>query len=389
MSITRKAAAYRAQDLVRPAKRDNNKKRSFLLVNPLQGKHVPCSPRTALCLFHDLAQQLNDLAKDETLLIIGFAETATAIGAAIAACRPDHAFYIQTTREFMSDADYLFFSETHSHAAEQKLVKNRLSDMLRQADRVIFAEDEVTTGNTILNAIDAICREYGALDLKFGVISILNGMSAENLENFRRRNIACTCLLPLEKRNYEEHLSRYEYDPLLCIQPEPAALPSQLQAADDVLVSGYSNPRLGGSMKEYLDSCHLLVKAVTEQIHVKDLEGKDVLVLGTEEFMFPPLLLAGALEGRYRCASVRFHATTRSPILPCGAEDYPVFSRISLRSVYDPARPTFIYNLRKYDKVLILHDSPKQYDPGLLDLRTALAQHGCQDISVYRWGDEQ
>ena len=42
---------YNKEDLVKVAKRDNNNKRTFLLVNPLQGKHIPVSPTAALELF--------------------------------------------------------------------------------------------------------------------------------------------------------------------------------------------------------------------------------------------------------------------------------------------------------------------------------------------------
>ena len=39
---------YTAADTLRIAKRYNNPKRSYLLVNPLQAKHIPVSPAGAL-----------------------------------------------------------------------------------------------------------------------------------------------------------------------------------------------------------------------------------------------------------------------------------------------------------------------------------------------------
>ena len=41
---------YTAADTLRIAKRYNNPKRSYLLVNPLQAKHIPVSPRRR-CFF--------------------------------------------------------------------------------------------------------------------------------------------------------------------------------------------------------------------------------------------------------------------------------------------------------------------------------------------------
>ena len=75
---------YTAADTLRIAKRYNNPKRSYLLVNPLQAKHIPVSPAAALEMMGALGNQV--AAKyPEARLVIGFAETATAIGAAVAA----------------------------------------------------------------------------------------------------------------------------------------------------------------------------------------------------------------------------------------------------------------------------------------------------------------
>ena len=42
---------YQAQDLVSIAKREQNKKRNYLVLNRLQGKHIPVSPGQALSMF--------------------------------------------------------------------------------------------------------------------------------------------------------------------------------------------------------------------------------------------------------------------------------------------------------------------------------------------------
>ena len=49
---------YVENDLVRIAKRENNMRRKYLVVNPLQGKHVPVVPSKALKLFTDLADEI-------------------------------------------------------------------------------------------------------------------------------------------------------------------------------------------------------------------------------------------------------------------------------------------------------------------------------------------
>ena len=72
---------YTEKDLVKIAKRENNPKRNYLVVDPLQGKHIPVVPSKALDLFAALADTFREKYKDEKLLLVGFAETATAIGA--------------------------------------------------------------------------------------------------------------------------------------------------------------------------------------------------------------------------------------------------------------------------------------------------------------------
>ena len=76
---------FTVADTLRLAKRFNNPKRSWLLVNPLQAKHIPVSPGAALAMMRELGERLSR-RYPECGLVIGFAETATAIGAAVAGC---------------------------------------------------------------------------------------------------------------------------------------------------------------------------------------------------------------------------------------------------------------------------------------------------------------
>lgn len=82
------------ETIIAAAKRENNSRRSFVLVNRLQGKHVPASPLQAMEMFRQLADALKQRYPSEPCLAIGFAETATAIGLAVApglsVCQHDH-----------------------------------------------------------------------------------------------------------------------------------------------------------------------------------------------------------------------------------------------------------------------------------------------------------
>ena len=188
------------------AKRENNTKRGFLIVNRVQAKHIPADPDETLRLFGQLSDKVQSAypgTPPEKLLIVGFAETATAISAKVAADIGTH--YIQTTREDVPGSDFLYFSEEHSHATEQRLVRSGLDRLLQNIDRVLFIDDEVTTGKTILNIINVMRREY-PFPLQFSAVSLLNGMTDEHLQKYADEGIDVLYLHKLDNFDYESRV---------------------------------------------------------------------------------------------------------------------------------------------------------------------------------------
>ncbi len=118
--------------------------------------------------------------------------------------------------------------------------------------------------------------------------------------------------------------------------------------------------------------------------HDKDIGGK-VLVLGTEEFMFPAIHIGAILQDNPSVSRVRVHATTRSPILVSDENEYPLHRRYQLRSCYDEGRTTFVYDLEKYDTVLVVTDSEKSSNKGIQDILAALKLVGNECIRLYNW----
>ena len=372
---------YKKEELVKIAKRDNNKKRSYLLVDPLQGKHIPVSPAKALSLFRTLADKILENYPEEKLLVIGFAETATAIGAAVT---PENSWYIQTTREEAADSEYLFFSEAHSHASEQKLIKNNLKEMIEKTDRILFAEDEITTGNTIWNIKEILEKEYPEKKLKFGVISILNGMNDENSRRFDREEIKCLYLIKLSEENYDEKLEKYTYENSL---KHRSSFEKESFHIKKLSLAGYINSRKGIAGDEYRKICLKLADDIMGKLKKEEFEDKTLLVLGAEEFMYPAMVTGERIEREWKCSEVKFHALTRSPILPSSEEDYPLHSRYELKSLYDEKRTVYIYDLKKYDKVIIIHDSTESEGKGFDTLISALRKNKCEDITIFQWSD--
>lgn len=377
---------YQQKDLVRIAKRENNTKRNYLVVDPLQGKHVPVTPSAALNLFKNLAAKLQGKYEGERLLLIGFAETATAIGAQAAITLGTK--YIQTTREVIPDARYLFFSEAHSHATEQKLVKDDIDRVINDIDRIVFIEDEVTTGNTIMNIIKIITKEYQK-KIKFAVASLLNGMTEESLKIYQDEKIELHYLVKTDHSGYGAVAEQYRCDGLyICAIPENHThesadidVQSEKNMREHIIsIPGWMNARRFVDAKQYEAACKKFAKTVITETGVK--QGERVLVIGTEEFMYPALLTGYEIE-KMGCV-VRCHSTTRSPIAVSTEEEYPLHCRYELCSLYDPERKTFIYDLENYDRVIVMTDSALASLKGLETLIYALRMKN-ENITVIRW----
>lgn len=393
---------YTEAELVRIAKRENNTRRKYLVVNRLQGKHIPVSPKEALQMFRSLAELIKEAYPSERLLMVGFAETATAIGAAVAIeCQ---AAYMQTTREVIDGVDYLYFSESHSHATEQKLVKTDLDKIIGKTDRIVFIEDEVTTGNTILNIVRLIQKTY-AQPVSFAVASILNGMNEEALENYKNLKIPVHYLVKTAHDTYTEIAEQYQADGTchICTKPQEKEVEQQKEVQQQIEmqqtkeaqqpievqeISGWINARRLHTADTYKQACEQLWQEIQQKYgytkYTKETEtGRRILVLGTEEFMYPALNVGAKLEEAGY--TVRMHATTRSPIAVSKEEKYPLHTRYELASLYDKNRTTFVYDLTEYEEVLVLTDAQKQETEGWESLQRALTLNHNRQIRGIRW----
>lgn len=344
------------KDCVKVCKRVNNTKRNYLVLNEAQCKHVPSSPAKALKMFDDLADLVKDYKNEQRLLVVGFAETATAIGAEVATKL--NCDYVNTTRESFS-AEFFEFSESHSHATEQKLVKVDLN----YYNHILFVEDEVTTGNTILKIVNILTMENS--NLKFSVLSILNGMSEENLKTYNDANIDVHYLVKLDNSGFSAEADTYNLN--------GSIFDMNNTRADYVFRFSLANTRKITDITQYNKD----LDAICSQLACKD-GVKTILVLGTEECMYPAIKIGAYLESLGY--DVKSHSTTRSPIGVVNSADYPLHTQICLTSLYDISRDTYLYNLRKYDAVYIVGDY-KYHTDGFSDLITALRLFGNNNIT--------
>lgn len=344
--------SYTKETTLRVAKRYRNAKRAYLLVNPLQAKHMPVSPTEALTMMRTLGEGLRQEFPGARL-VLGFAETATALGAAVASrLGPDCAF-LTTTREAGEGPGWVRFLEEHSHAAEQKLWGGDLDALLQETDTVLFVDDEISTGKTLRNMVAQLTRRWPALGEKTLVAaSLLNRVTPEQEEALSDAGITCRCLVRLPQEDHTAQVADWT------VTEAPPAVPQNLSFRQETLPGeGLLDPRKTLRIGAYDSSCQAVAEAMlSHTLGPVETLGK-TLVLGTEECMYPALRLGERLERLG--AEVCCHATTRSPIGLCDAPGYPIRSGWKLPSFYEEERTTYVYNLKEYDTVIVLSDTKK------------------------------
>ena len=368
---------YAPADIVNICKRRNNLKRDFLFVNSLQGKHIHVNPTKSFALYDELVSVISEsISLNEKVVVIGFAETATAIGHYIACSLPNCIYYMQTTRESISEATSLLdFKEEHSHAMEQFLYGNTAE--LSNCDRIIFVDDEISTGNTVLNFIHEI--EKIGIKVNYGVASLLNWQDDEWANKFNELNIDTYFVLRGKLKNLSAKVPVHVYDEEH-VSTTVINSPTLLEVKSDV--SNYFNERIGSKPINLSDFSEAVYTTISSALanHMPE-QGDDVLVLGTEEYMFAPMVFAKMFSDKLN-VNVQFHATTRSPIETSDSVDYAIKHRYQLASCYDSERNTYIYNLRKYDKVYIITDViPNPHF--IKDISSALASVGCETKNIF------
>lgn len=369
---------YSIDDLVRLAKRDNNNIRPYLYVNPIQGKHIPTDPQDTMMMCRTLANMVKAAYPSDRLFVIGFAETATGIAAVVCHYLDNVVYYQNTTREQADNEEYLYFTESHSHATDQMLRTNSIDHCFENVDRIIFIDDEVTTGNTICKLVDRIEDKCGISKIKYSIASILNSMTNFRVNQLEDKGIECLFIsdLPFEyKKNSIMDIS-YEKDrDTLCKADE-------MENVDCVEFYTKANARSTIPFYEYESEINRFVSKI-EKIIGYEHYGK-LLVLGTEECMYPAIRLGEILKKDGVAEAVKVHATTRSPIIASCEDGYPLNHRYQIRSVYDKERDTYVYNLKKYDKVIVVTDTGIVAE-GMNDLLVALRSVGNKNILVSRW----
>lgn len=346
----------------------NNKKRRFLFILKKLGKHLAITPKDMDNLGEFLVKVYNDRAdknlvtKHSKATVISFAETATALGYSVFKHLDDNANeFVHTTRELDSELEnYIEFLEEHSHATNHKLYSDNLVN-IEDNDTIILVDDEITTAKTCVNIIKQLQEIYP--NKNYVIFSILNWISKEREEEIHKEVTSLGCNISftyLFRGDFNFELYNTKEDNF---NINDTSFEKEVNYLNLDFNSNDPNSYLGskkylkytgrfGIQRSDINKLNEILKRESHKLNTLiDSEDEKILCLGTEEFMNIPLELASTLKSK----NVSFFATTRSPIISINDKNYPINSKIDLRSSYDPNVSNYLYNIDKteYDKCFI------------------------------------
>lgn len=428
IQISENTFNFELEDLFLMAGR-KNPKRAFLFVSKLLGKHIPVNPKQAILTgrliglmigekigaikeinYHIIAKALKDdnfsnealvyadsklISLDKPTLFVGFAETATALGNSLfAQFKGDNICYIHTTRDELLECRSAFnFEEEHSHAVSHFCYPLK-EEFLSEFERIVLVDDEITTGKTALNLIEAINNKYPKKE--YIIASILDWRSEEYIKRYKdleeklgvKINVVslldgqATCSSPSIEGlniNYENschkkikhiHEEFYQVDfPAIKAEKSFTEINNE-----DLIVRNYffklNNCReftrilCSGEKKNYSyldfsgrfgighDELKEIEKILSNLVNtMKPLdEDEKVLVLGTEEFMYIPMVMASLIKG------AKYQSTTRSPIYVGKQEEYAIKFAAKFNNPFDKGVINYVYNIGQdmYNEILFV-----------------------------------
>lgn len=418
-------------DLVGLALR-RNPRRAHLLVSRVLGKHVPTDPRvvhgSGLLLgllvreslsgnaprdHDDLGARLRaaltsgdgaDAAAFRSAvgaaldaapvpapapLVLGYAETAVALGHSVARALPGAAYLHSTRREVTGFSPVGGFEEEHSHATSHLLLP--ADPALLEGDDaaarpLVLVDDELSTGTTVRNTLTALHRL--APRERYVVAALVDLRSAEDEERLAAHAAALGArvdVVALVRGRVDLPADVLERGTRLVEQAgPPAPVPSRDVRADAVAVPARWPADLPEGGRHGLDGAGLPRVDDAATALARDLAGAlapagggVVHVVGTEEQMAVPLLVAEALADAHPDVLVRYSTTTRSPALPVDDEGYALRDALLFAGPED-GEPRFAYNLPCTEDadVVVVTDDPAagdglRADGGLLDALTS------------------
>ncbi|XQE79427.1 phosphoribosyltransferase [Streptomyces microflavus] len=387
-----------------------NPKRAHLLVSNVLGKHVPQKPSVVYGAGYELGERVRALLGEDgarRAVVLGYAETATGLGHAVADGLRDAPYLHSTRRPVAGVAQAGGFEEAHSHATSHLLLPEN-PELLAgggtgsDASVLVLVDDEFSTGNTVLNTVRALHASHPRE--RYVIVALVDMRSAGDRDRLTAFAAEIGARVDLVTRSSgtvtlpEGVLERGQA--LVAAQEAEQARPAgePVERAAPVTRVGLGWPEgvpdggRHGFTPAHRAALEAALPGMAERIAAElgddprqghDGSPRRVLVLGFEELMYAPLRLGTALEAALGAdAEVRYSTTTRSPVLAVDDPGYAIRTRLVFPAHDDPADgpgDRYAYNVAGagFDAVVAVVDStadtPELHAPdGLL---ARLADH--------------
>lgn len=428
LSTASSAVGLDLPDLVGLALR-RNPRRAHLLVSRVLGKHVPTDPRVVhgsglllgLLVREVLASGTTDHHRDlgdllraalascagadaaafraavgaaldgapqaqPAPLVLGYAETAVALGHSVARALPGAAYLHSTRRAVTGFSPVGGFEEEHSHATSHLLLPAD-TGLVEGDDAahhpLVLVDDELSTGTTVRNTLTALHRL--APRERYVVAALVDLRSADDEDRLAAHAAALGArvdVVALVRGRVDLPADVLERGTRLVGEADaPPPLPPRDGRADAVVVparwpadlpEGGRHGLDGASLPRVDDAAATLARDLADAVVPR--EGRVVHVLGTEEQMAVPLLVAEALADAHPRTAVRYSTTTRSPALTVDERGYALRDALTFAGPED-GQPRFAYNAPCTDgaDVVVVTDDPAdgaglRAEGGLLDV---------------------
>jgi orotate phosphoribosyltransferase len=359
------------------ALRDNPRRR-HLLVSGVLGKHIPARPHTILAAAGELADAVGrELEKGgvepQDAVVIGLAETATALACSVAD-GIDARLVGHSTRYAPEGHPVDFhFVEPHSHAIGHSILVGVVPP--GPVRSFVIVDDEVTSGTTVLNLIQVLAaKDPRAV---FVIACLIDARGESEREWFDRRireaKVQCSVVSveQLDRASIETAISRAEIE--IARGGRAGDFDSNGKARGSITSInvhavrqsaslGLDRAARAGISGDAVAIATLLASVIRDKVSP---QADQILVLGSEEFMYLPLLVASNLDEALPEASIWSSATTRSPGLVLGVESYGLADGIAytIDLPRESSAKRFAYNLlgspatrRRFDLIVLLCD---------------------------------
>lgn len=377
-----------------------NKKRQFLFISKLIAKHLAVHPAIALgtgSLLSSLLMEnaglkphpdakriaeMIDRGEPDTDLMqgalqykkalpaktvfIGMAETATGLGHAT--FQHFHgADYIHTTREAITGSEPSFvFEEEHSHATSHKVFAPE--GMLEEAETIVLVDDEISTGNTLINLVEALDDQFPGKCYKcLSILDWRNSTQRLKMDEFTARRGIQADVLSLMSGEFILHHGQSPEDVAADkltggTDATPKEVMTETVARSSATDQRYIpfTGRFGLSSTKQQELEQWIETAAAKTVPL--LAGEKALVIGIGENMYVPLRFGLALGG-----DVKVQTTTRSPIHAARTPGYPIQEKASFQLPDMGSVDQYIYNLGQVevDRIYLIAESVIQREEWL------------------------